>query len=118
MATKASLKYSGTQIVGHGIVPGYQLARFRPHRHRVLNLYKKALRNIQQDFFDTKDKIRRNSQHDFRFEAILLRSQFDANKHITSLAKATQLLKGKYIDDPRLIVRSLLYRQNSLIFRW
>ena len=97
MATKSALKYSGTQIQGHGIVPGYQLARFRPHRHRVLNLYKKSLRNIQQDFMDHKDNTRRNSQHDFRFEAVLLRSQFDANKHITSLAKATQLLKGNII---------------------
>ena len=94
MATKAALKYSGTQIQGHGVVPAYQLARFRPHRHRVLNLYKKANRKIQQDFMDNKDNTRRNSDHDFRFEAVLLRSQFDANKHITSLAKATQLLKG------------------------
>ena len=44
---------------------------------------------------DTRDNIRRTSDHDFRFEAVLLRSQFDANKHVTSLAKATQLLKGK-----------------------
>merc|ERR1712227_343145 len=42
---------------------------------------------------DTRDNIRRTSDHDFRFEAVLLRSQFDANKHVTSLAKATQLLK-------------------------
>ena len=98
MATKAALKYSGTQIQGHGVVPAYQLARFRPHRHRVLNLYKKANRKIQQDFMDNKDNTRRNSDHDFRFEAVLLRSQFDANKHITSLAKATQLLKGNLIE--------------------
>merc|ERR1711911_502264 len=45
---------------------------------------------------DTRDNIRRTSDHDFRFEAVLLRSQFDANKHVTSLAKATQLLKGNY----------------------
>ena len=96
MATKSALKYSGTQIQGHGIVPGYQLARFRPHRHRVLNLYKKAMRLVQKDMVDTRDNIRRTSDHDFRFEAVLLRSQFDANKHVTSLAKATQLLKGKY----------------------
>lgn len=95
MATKSALKYSGTQIQGHGIVPGYQLARFRPHRHRVLNLYKKAMRLVQKDMVDTRDNIRRTSDHDFRFEAVLLRSQFDANKHVTSLAKATQLLKGK-----------------------
>merc|ERR1712168_1664794 len=42
---------------------------------------------------DTKDNIRKTSGHDQRFEATLLRAQFDANKHVTSLAKATQLLK-------------------------
>merc|ERR1719447_813574 len=43
---------------------------------------------------DTKDNIRKTSYHDQRFEATLLRAQFDANKHVTSLAKATQLLKN------------------------
>merc|ERR1719153_146580 len=41
----------------------------------------------------TKDDYRKTSGHDQRFEATLLRAQFDANKHVTSLAKATQLLK-------------------------
>ncbi len=95
MATKSALKYSGTQIQGGGIVSGYQLARFRPHRHRVLNLYKKAQRMLQKDIMDPAMFFQKPNDADLRFEATLLRAQFDGNKHITSLAKATQLLKGK-----------------------
>merc|ERR1719290_604414 len=64
---------------------------------------------------DTRDNIRRTSDHDFRFEAVLLRSQFDANKHVTSLAKATQLLKASILMNMPLChgVNSVLLTNDS-----
>merc|ERR1712142_178082 len=61
---------------------------------------------------DTKDNVRKTSGHDARFEATLLRAQFDANKHITSLAKATQLLK----DGEELISLIKVIIQLNIIF--
>merc|ERR1712002_351513 len=93
MATKSFLKYSQTQVHGGNIIPGYQLARFKPHRHRVLNLYKKAWRSLEKNWIGKQDEFPVKNMHDFCYERTLLRARFEENKHVTNLAKATELLK-------------------------
>jgi len=92
MATRASLKY-GTQLIGHNFVPAYQVARFKPHRHRVLDLYKKAYRSLSSYNMDNHHFQLYKTDYAFCFERTVLRARFDENKHVTSLAKATELLK-------------------------
>ena len=94
MATRGSLKYGG-QLIGHNFVPSYQVYRFTPHRHRVLNLYKKAYRALESH--DVDNGVHNAifwTDHVFCFERTVMRARFDENKHVTSLAKATELLKG------------------------
>ena len=93
MATRGSLKYGG-QVIGHNMVPAYQLYRFKPHRHRVLNLYKKAWRALESHDADAQFYNPFWVDNSFCFERTVLRARFDENKHVTSLAKATELLKG------------------------
>ena len=95
MATRASLKY-GTQLIGHNFVPAYQVARFKPHRHRVLDLYKKAYRSLSSYNMDNHHFQLYKTDYAFCFERTVLRARFDENKHVTSLAKATELLKGYF----------------------
>lgn len=93
MATRGSLKYGG-QLIGHNFVPSYQVYRFTPHRHRVLNLYKKAYRALESH--DVDNGVHNAifwTDHVFCFERTVMRARFDENKHVTSLAKATELLK-------------------------
>merc|ERR1712227_496345 len=92
MATRGSLKYGG-QVIGHNMVPAYQLYRFKPHRHRVLNLYKKAWRALESHDSDAQFYSPFWVDNSFCFERTVLRARFDENKHVTSLAKATELLK-------------------------
>jgi len=92
MATNGALK-AGGQIIGHQFVPAYQVARFLPHRHRVLKLYKKAWRSISAHNVDAYVMRPYLSTHIMCFEHAVLRARFDENKHVTSLAKATELLK-------------------------
>ena len=94
MATRGSLKYGG-QVIGHNMVPAYQLYRFKPHRHRVLNLYKKAWRALESHDSDAQFYSPFWVDNSFCFERTVLRARFDENKHVTSLAKATELLKGQ-----------------------
>merc|ERR1712113_1002684 len=75
MGTKGTLQYCASKISGGNMVPGSQLERFKPHRHRVLNLYKQSLRQM------------------VAFESTLIRQRFEANKHVKNLGKATELLK-------------------------
>ena len=93
MSSNAALK-AGGQIIGHQFVPAYQVARFLPHRHRVLKLYKKAWRSISAHNVDAYVMRPYLSTHIMCFEHAVLRARFDENKHVTSLAKATELLKG------------------------
>ena len=95
MSTKAFLNYSPQRIVGNNFVPAYQLERFKPHRHRVLNLYKNAYRALEVQW---KERgwlwVQNKDKYNFCYERTLLRARFDTNKSVTNLAKATELLKG------------------------
>ena len=93
MATRGSLKYGG-QLIGHNFIPSYQVYRFTPHRHRVLNLYKKALRSLASHDTDQQTQAPFWCDNAYCFERTVMRARFDENKHVTSLAKATELLKG------------------------
>lgn len=108
MATNGALK-AGGQIIGHQFVPAYQVARFLPHRHRVLKLYKKAWRSISAHNVDAYVMRPYLSTHIMCFEHAVLRARFDENKHVTSLAKATELLKGK---------KWLKETRHNLAIRW
>jgi NADH dehydrogenase (ubiquinone) 1 beta subcomplex subunit 9 len=95
MATKATLQYGG-QLIGHNFHPAYQLYRFTPHRHRVLNLYKKCWRTLKAHDTDQSTMTMFGVDATYCFERTVMRARFDENKHVTSLAKATELLKGIY----------------------
>merc|ERR1711935_849861 len=85
MATKGNLAYCASKLSGGNMVPGNHLERFKPYRHRVLNLYKQSLRQM--------DRMCNVPYHQMALEMTLLRARFEENKHIKSLAKATELLK-------------------------
>ena len=98
MAGRGAQLYCATKVHGGGIVSGFQLERFKPHRHRVLNLYKRALGLIE---FQWGSSFALNTAtpayHMIPYEQALLRARFENNKHITNLGKATELLKGQIL---------------------
>jgi len=94
MASRGTMRH-GTQLLGHNFVPAYQVWRFTPHRHKVLRLYKKAYRALSSYDTDNCGILPYTDQSSFCFERTILRARFDENKHVTSLARATELLKGK-----------------------
>ena len=95
MATKGTLQYCASKISGGNMVPGSQLERFKPHRHRVLNLYKQSLRQMDA-FWGTRSpgQMANVPYHLVAYESTLIRQRFEANKHVKNLGKATELLKG------------------------
>ena len=97
MATRAAPRYNPSIVQGSGIVPSYNLERFRPHRVRVLNLYKQGIRTINTNWLERGTLYRGPDSWHEHYERVLLRARFDQNKSITSLAKATELLKGNLL---------------------
>ena len=96
MATKGNLAYCASKLSGGNMVPGNHLERFKPHRHRVLNLYKQSLRQMDRMWGSYSPGGMCNvPYHQMALEMTLLRARFEENKHIKSLAKATELLKGE-----------------------
>ncbi|XP_063992561.1 NADH dehydrogenase [ubiquinone] 1 beta subcomplex subunit 9 isoform X1 [Diachasmimorpha longicaudata] len=55
------------------------------HARRVCSLYKRAYRNLESWY---------SMLEDFRYEAVLLRARFDANKDIKDLRKGKELLNA------------------------
>ena len=102
MATRANPLYCATKIHGGNVVPAYQLERFKPHRHRVLELYKKSLRQLELHWgVRTIHGSSTVPYHMIAYEGALIRARFEQNKHVKSLGKATELLKGESNDFER-----------------
>ena len=52
------------------------------------------LNPCSKNWIGKQDEFPVKNMHDFCYERTLLRARFEENKHVTNLAKATELLKG------------------------